>query len=265
MLNKKEFTNNNTNKKSLYSTYIYFSNIVIRDSLKKYFKKINKKKELENLNDNLNKLKRETITPTNEIFELIKPKYFTNKNNEFSNFSRFHNLIKKSKVNKSKSSSFSKFNMNNSSVSYEDEKNSFITKKYYPNISNYNLYSSLINNNYHQKQKKRENNSMNIEYNSKKKLKKINIDLLNKSMIKLHSNNMLENKENKEIKNKIKNNKFKNKNEKKNSLNIVNLLNNNIKFPKSKLKPKTIFDIYEENKHLFKNKNQILKILKNNK
>ena len=27
MLNKKEFTNNNTNKKSLYSTYIYFSNI----------------------------------------------------------------------------------------------------------------------------------------------------------------------------------------------------------------------------------------------
>ena len=110
---------------------------------------------------------------------------------------------------------------------------------------------------------------MNIEYNSKKKLKKINIDLLNKSMIKLHSNNMFKNKEsfkyifsNKEIKTNIKNSKFKNKTEKKNSLIIVNILNNNIEFPKTKLKPKTIFDIYEENKHLFKFKNKYLKLSK---
>ena len=299
MINNKEFRINNSNNSSLDLRYIYFSNITIRNSLKKYFKTLDKKKGVENLNESLNQINRVEICPTNEICELIKPKYFNNKNNDFSClFSRYQNLVNKNKVNQSNFSFCSKsINMviNNSSLSSEDEKNNFITKSYYPNNSNYNFFSSFINNNHmvgQKQRKKRANNSINIDTNSKKKIKNINNDKTNKSMI--NSKNNPENKENfryvfssKEIpKNKNNNYKYKtssktfysfskifkrskinnkNGNKNKNYLNIVNLLNDKIKFPKIKLKPKTIFDIYEENKHLFKNKNQILKILKNNK
>ena len=202
MLNKKGFTTNNSNNKILNSTNISFSNIEIRDSLNKKFKNLNKIKGFQNSNGDLNKLKRDSMNQTNEIFELIKPKYFINKNNNFSSlFSRFQNLVKKNKVNQSNSSSLSKFNnifMNNSFLSSEDDKNNFITKSYYPNISNYNFYSSLINNNHFilQKQKKkRKNNSMNVDNNSMKKLKTIYIDSPNKSKAKPYSKNIIKNKE----------------------------------------------------------------------
>ena len=275
MLNKKGFTNNNSNNKFLNSTNISFSNIEIRDSLNKKFKNLNKIKGFQNSNGDLNKLKRDSMNHTNEIFELIKPKYFINKNNDFSYlFSRFQNLVKKNKVNQSNSSSLSKFNnifMNNSFLSSEDDKNNFITKSYYPNISNYNFYSSLINNNHFilQKQKKkRKNNSMNVDNNSIKKLKTIYIDSPNKSKAKPYSKNIIKNKEsikyifsNKEIQ-KFKKSKIKNKNEKKNSLNIINILNININIPKTKLQPKTIFDLYKENVYFFKIKNKYLKLSK---
>ena len=275
MLNKKGFTTNNSNNKILNSTNISFSNIEIRDSLNKKFKNLNKIKGFQNSNGDLNKLKRDSMNQTNEIFELIKPKYFINKNNDFSSlFSRFQNLVKKNKVNQSNSSSLSKFNnifMNNSFLSGEDDKNNFITKSYYPNISNYNFYSSLINNNHFilQKQKKkRKNNSMNVDNNSIKKLKTIYIDSPNKSIAKPYSKNIIENKEsikyifsNKEIQ-KFKKSKIKNKNEKKNSLNIINILNININIPKTKLQPKTIFDLYKENVYFFKIKNKYLKLSK---
>lgn len=275
MLNKKGFTTNNSNNKILNSTNISFSNIEIRDSLNKKFKNLNKIKGFQNSNGDLNKLKRDSMNQTNEIFELIKPKYFINKNNDFSSlFSRFQNLVKKNKVNQSNSSSLSKFNnifMNNSFLSSEDDKNNFITKSYYPNISNYNFYSSLINNNHFilQKQKKkRKNNSMNVDNNSIKKLKTIYIDSPNKSIAKPYSKNIIKNKEsikyifsNKEIQ-KFKKSKIKNKNEKKNSLNIINILNININIPKTKLQPKTIFDLYKENVYFFKIKNKYLKLSK---
>ena len=275
MLNKKGFTTNNSNNKILNSTNISFSNIEIRDSLNKKFKNLNKIKGFQNSNGDLNKLKRDSMNQTNEIFELIKPKYFINKNNDFSSlFSRFQNLVKKNKVNQSNSSSLSKFNnifMNNSFLSSEDDKNNFITKSYYPNISNYNFYSSLINNNHFilQKQKKkRKNNSMNVDNNSMKKLKTIYIDSPNKSIAKPYSKNIIKNKEsvkyifsNKEIQ-KFKKSKIKNKNEKKNSLNIINILNININIPKTKLQPKTIFDLYKENAYFFKIKNKYLKLSK---
>lgn len=275
MLNKKGFTNNNSNNKFLNSTNISFSNIEIRDSLNKKFKNLNKIKGFQNSNGDLNKLKSDSMNQTNEIFELIKPKYFINKNNDFSSlFSRFQNLVKKNKVNQSNSSSLSKFNnifMNNSFLSSEDDKNNFITKSYYPNISNYNFYSSLINNNHFilQKQKKkRKNNSMNVDNNSMKKLKTIYIDSPNKSIAKPYSKNIIKNKEsikyifsNKEIQ-KFKKSKIKNKNEKKNSLNIINILNININIPKTKLQPKTIFDLYKENAYFFKIKNKYLKLSK---
>ena len=275
MLNKKGFTTNNSNNKILNSTNISFSNIEIRDSLNKKFKNLNKIKGFQNSNGDLNKLKRDSMNQTNEIFELIKPKYFINKNNDFSSlFSRFQNLVKKNKVNQSNSSSLSKFNnifMNNSFLSSEDDKNNFITKSYYPNISNYNFYSSLINNNHFilQKQKKkRKNNSMNVDNNSIKKLKTIYIDSPNKSKAKPYSKNIIKNKEsikyifsNKEIQ-KFKKSKIKNKNEKKNSLNIINVLNININIPKTKLQPKTIFDLYKENVYFFKIKNKYLKLSK---
>jgi hypothetical protein len=275
MLNKKGFTNNNSNNKFLNSTNISFSNIEIRDSLNKKFKNLNKIKGFQNSNGDLNKLKSDSMNQTNEIFELIKPKYFINKNNDFSSlFSRFQNLVKKNKVNQSNSSSLSKFNnifLNNSFLSSEDDKNNFITKSYYPNISNYNFYSSLINNNHFilQKQKKkRKNNSMNVDNNSMKKLKTIYIDSPNKSIAKPYSKNIIKNKEsikyifsNKEIQ-KFKKSKIKNKNEKKNSLNIINILNININIPKTKLQPKTIFDLYKENAYFFKIKNKYLKLSK---
>ena len=275
MLNKKGFTTNNSNNKILNSTNISFSNIEIRDSLNKKFKNLNKIKGFQNSNGDLNKLKRDSMNQTNEIFELIKPKYFINKNNNFSSlFSRFQNLVKKNKVNQSNSSSLSKFNnifLNNSFLSSEDDKNNFITKSYYPNISNYNFYSSLINNNHFilQKQKKkRKNNSMNVDNNSIKKLKTIYIDSPNKSKAKPYSKNIIKNKEsikyifsNKEIQ-KFKKSKIKNKNEKKNSLNIINVLNININIPKTKLQPKTIFDLYKENAYFFKIKNKYLKLSK---
>ncbi len=275
MLNKKGFTTNNSNNKILNSTNISFSNIEIRDSLNKKFKNLNKIKGFQNSNGDLNKLKRDSMNQTNEIFELIKPKYFINKNNNFSSlFSRFQNLVKKNKVNQSNSSSLSKFNnifLNNSFLSSEDDKNNFITKSYYPNISNYNFYSSLINNNHFilQKQKKkRKNNSMNVDNNSIKKLKTIYIDSPNKSKAKPYSKNIIKNKEsikyifsNKEIQ-KFKKSKIKNKNEKKNSLNIINVLNININIPKTKLQPKTIFDLYKENVYFFKIKNKYLKLSK---
>lgn len=275
MLNKKGFTTNNSNNKILNSTNISFSNIEIRDSLNKKFKNLNKIKGFQNSNGDLNKLKRDSMNQTNEIFELIKPKYFINKNNDFSSlFSRFQNLVKKNKVNQSNSSSLSKFNnifLNNSFLSSEDDKNNFITKSYYPNISNYNFYSSLINNNHFilQKQKKkRKNNSMNVDNNSIKKLKTIYIDSPNKSKAKPYSKNIIKNKEsikyifsNKEIQ-KFKKSKIKNKNEKKNSLNIINVLNININIPKTKLQPKTIFDLYKENVYFFKIKNKYLKLSK---
>lgn len=275
MLNKKGFTTNNSNNKILNSTNISFSNIEIRDSLNKKFKNLNKIKGFQNSNGDLNKLKRDSMNQTNEIFELIKPKYFINKNNNFSSlFSRFQNLVKKNKVNQSNSSSLSKFNnifLNNSFLSSEDDKNNFITKSYYPNISNYNFYSSLINNNHFilQKQKKkRKNNSMNVDNNSMKKLKTIYIDSPNKSIAKPYSKNIIKNKEsikyifsNKEIQ-KFKKSKIKNKNEKKNSLNIINILNININIPKTKLQPKTIFDLYKENAYFFKIKNKYLKLSK---
>jgi hypothetical protein len=275
MLNKKGFTTNNSNNKILNSTNISFSNIEIRDSLNKKFKNLNKIKGFQNSNGDLNKLKSDSMNQTNEIFELIKPKYFINKNNDFSSlFSRFQNLVKKNKVNQSNSSSLSKFNnifMNNSFLSSEDDKNNFITKSYYPNISNYNFYSSLINNNHFilQKQKKkRKNNSMNVDNNSMKKLKTIYIDSPNKSIAKPYSKNIIKNKEsikyifsNKEIQ-KFKKSKIKNKNEKKNSLNIINILNININIPKTKLQPKTIFDLYKENAYFFKIKNKYLKLSK---
>ena len=275
MLNKKGFTTNNSNNKILNSTNISFSNIEIRDSLNKKFKNLNKIKGFQNSNGDLNKLKRDSMNQTNEIFELIKPKYFINKNNDFSSlFSRFQNLVKKNKVNQSNSSSLSKFNnifLNNSFLSSEDDKNNFIIKSYYPNISNYNFYSSLINNNHFilQKQKKkRKNNSMNVDNNSMKKLKTIYIDSPNKSIAKPYSKNIIENKEsikyifsNKEIQ-KFKKSKIKNKNEKKNSLNIINILNININIPKTKLQPKTIFDLYKENVYFFKIKNKYLKLSK---
>ena len=275
MLNKKGFTTNNSNNKILNSTNISFSNIEIRDSLNKKFKNLNKIKGFQNSNGDLNKLKRDSMNQTNEIFELIKPKYFINKNNNFSSlFSRFQNLVKKNKVNQSNSSSLSKFNnifLNNSFLSSEDDKNNFITKSYYPNISNYNFYSSLINNNHFilQKQKKkRKNNSMNVDNNSIKKLKTIYIDSPNKSKAKPYSKNIIKNKEsikyifsNKEIQ-KFKKSKIKNKNEKKNSLNIINILNININIPKTKLQPKTIFDLYKENAYFFKIKNKYLKLSK---
>ena len=275
MLNKKGFTTNNSNNKILNSTNISFSNIEIRDSLNKKFKNLNKIKGFQNSNGDLNKLKRDSMNQTNEIFELIKPKYFINKNNDFSSlFSRFQNLVKKNKVNQSNSSSLSKFNnifLNNSFLSSEDDKNNFITKSYYPNISNYNFYSSLINNNHFilQKQKKkRKNNSMNVDNNSMKKLKTIYIDSPNKSIAKPYSKNIIKNKEsikyifsNKEIQ-KFKKSKIKNKNEKKNSLNIINILNININIPKTKLQPKTIFDLYKENVYFFKIKNKYLKLSK---
>ena len=275
MLNKKGFTTNNSNNKILNSTNISFSNIEIRDSLNKKFKNLNKIKGFQNSNGDLNKLKRDSMNQTNEIFELIKPKYFINKNNNFSSlFSRFQNLVKKNKVNQSNSSSLSKFNnifLNNSFLSSEDDKNNFITKSYYPNISNYNFYSSLINNNHFilQKQKKkRKNNSMNVDNNSIKKLKTIYIDSPNKSKAKPYSKNIIKNKEsikyifsNKEIQ-KFKKSKIKNKNEKKNSLNIINVLNININIPKTKLQPKTIFDLYKENVYFFKIKIKYLKLSK---
>ena len=275
MLNKKGFTTNNSNNKILNSTNISFSNIEIRDSLNKKFKNLNKIKGFQNSNGDLNKLKSDSMNQTNEIFELIKPKYFINKNNDFSSlFSRFQNLVKKNKVNQSNSSSLSKFNnifLNNSFLSSEDDKNNFITKSYYPNISNYNFYSSFINNNHFilQKQKKkRKNNSMNVDNNSMKKLKTIYIDSPNKSIAKPYSKNIIKNKEsikyifsNKEIQ-KFKKSKIKNKNEKKNSLNIINILNININIPKTKLQPKTIFDLYKENVYFFKIKNKYLKLSK---
>ena len=275
MLNKKGFTTNNSNNKILNSTNISFSNIEIRDSLNKKFKNLNKIKGFQNSNGDLNKLKRDSMNQTNEIFELIKPKYFINKNNDFSSlFSRFQNLVKKNKVNQSNSSSLSKFNnifLNNSFLSSEDDKNNFITKSYYPNISNYNFYSSLINNNHfilQKEKKKRKNNSMNVDNNSMKKLKTIYIDSPNKSIAKPYSKNIIKNKEsikyifsNKEIQ-KFKKSKIKNKNEKKNSLNIINVLNININIPKTKLQPKTIFDLYKENVYFFKIKNKYLKLSK---
>ena len=279
-------------------TNINFSNLEIQNCFKKL--KTKNQYSIKYIKEFMNKSQVETISPNNEIFTLIKPKYFNNeKKNLFSRYNKSMNYNNNYKI---PSSSFAKMNQFFliHSITKEEEKSDIINQSFCPIKINKTLFPfeskkqlKFANSIY--KNIKRKNigdksfiiDKLNINKNYKSQ--GINTSLKTKIIENKETfryvisskefpnfkgkGNSSKNKKKSPSKNfysfskfiqrsKIKNNNNKDIN---NYIKIVNIFEmNKNKIPLCNTRPKTIYDIYDENKHLFKCKSQIF-VLRNKK
>ena len=279
-------------------TNINFSNLEIQNCFKKL--KTKNQYSIKYIKEFMNKSQVETTSPNNEIFTLIKPKYFNNEKKIL--FSRYNKSMNYNNNYKIPSSSFAKINQFFliHSITKEEEKSEIINQSFCPIKINKTLLPfeskkqlKLTNSIY--KNIKRKNiddksfiiDKLNINKNYKSQ--GINTSLKTKIIENKETfryvisskefpnfkgkGNSSKNKKKSPSKNfysfskfiqrsKIKNNNNKGIN---NYIKIVNIFEmNKNKIPLCNKRPKTIYDIYDENKHLFKCKSQIF-VLRNKK
>lgn len=275
--NENSFYSNKIDRSQINPNNVSFSNLEIQRCFKKVFQtKLNQTKKKKFRENSFNS-QRESLSPSNEIFSILRPKHSIDNDFEdkFCFFSRFHNLIKKNKNNSSIYSSFSKldniFSIDNGSFIKEEKKNTKVKnsedqsntldkeeeknnnqKNLFPDISRISSVKTKKKINLESKENfkyvisSKEFPSCTKKSNFKKKYPYINFyslaKLFHRSKIKNNSCNNV----------KIVNIFDDNKN------NLPNINNINI------LRLKTI-NMYEENKSYFKNKIRLFHNKKNNK
>ena len=130
--NENSFYSNKIDRSQINPNNVSFSNLEIQRCFKKVFQtKLNQTKK-KRFRENSFNSQRESLSPSNEIFSILRPKHSIDNDFEdkFCFFSRFHNLIKKNKNNSSIYSSFSKldniFSIDNGSFIKEEKKNTIV-------------------------------------------------------------------------------------------------------------------------------------------